>query len=56
MKIFYNYGHNCPSKKAIRVFITAINNNNDGLISLTHQCVCKNKNSELTIEFLNTKD
>ena len=56
MKIFYNYGHNCPSKKAIKVFITAINNNNDGLISLTHQCVCKNKNSELTIEFLNTKD
>ena len=56
MKIFYNYGHNCPSKKAIRVFITAINNNNDGLISLTHQCVCKNTNSELTIEFLNTKD
>jgi tRNA(Ile)-lysidine synthetase-like protein len=53
MKIFYNYGHNCPSKKAIQVFRTAINSNNNGFISLTHQSVCKNNNYELTIEFLN---
>jgi len=55
MKLFYNYGHNCPSKKAIQVFITAINLNNNGLISLTHDSVCKNKNYELTIEFLKLK-
>jgi hypothetical protein len=55
MKLFYNYGHNCPSKKAIQVFITAINLNNNGLISLTHDSVCKNKNDELTIEFLKLK-
>jgi tRNA(Ile)-lysidine synthetase-like protein len=55
MKIFYNYGHNCPSKKAIQVFMTAINSNNNGFISLTYQSVCKNKNYELTIEFLNNK-
>ena len=55
MKIFYNYGYNCPSKKAIHVFMAAINYKNDGFISLTHECVCKSKNYELTIKFLNNK-
>jgi len=53
MKLFYKYGHNCPSKKAIQVFMRAVNYKNNGLISLTHECVCKSKNYELTIEFLN---
>jgi tRNA(Ile)-lysidine synthetase-like protein len=52
MKLFYNYGHNCPSKKAVQVFIQAINYKNNGFISLTHNCVCKSNNYELTIEFL----
>lgn len=51
MKLFYNYGHNCPSKKAVQVFIQAINYKNNGFISLTHNCVCKSNNYELTIEF-----
>ena len=55
MKLFYKYEHNCPSKKAVQVFMTAINSKNNGLISLTHECVCKTKNYELTIEFLKNK-
>lgn len=52
MKLFYNFGHNCPSKKAVQVFMTAIKSKNNGFISLTHESVCKSKNHELTIEFL----
>jgi tRNA(Ile)-lysidine synthetase-like protein len=55
MKLFYNYGNNCPSKKAVQVFISAIKSKNNGYISLTHDSVCKSKNYELTIEFLKIK-
>lgn len=52
MKLFYNYGKHCPSKRAVQVFIAAIKSKNNGYISLTHDSVCKSKNYELTIEFL----
>ena len=52
MKLFYNYGHNCPSKKAVQVFMSSINYKNNGLISLTHDCICKSKDYEIVIEFL----
>lgn len=52
MKLFYNYRHNCPSKRAVQVFMSSIKSKNNGLISLTHDCVCKSKNYEISIEFL----
>ena len=58
MKLFYRYNYNCPSRKAIQVFMNAIKTQNCGLISLSDNCVCKNKNYEITINFnlnLNTK-
>lgn len=52
MKLFYNYGKHCPSKRAVQVFMSSIKSKNNGLISLTHDCVCKSKNYEIAIEFL----
>ena len=56
MKLFYRYNYNCPSRKAIQVFMNAIKTQNCGLISLSDNCECKNKNYEITINFnLNAK-
>lgn len=51
MKLFYRYGKNCPSRKAIDVFMRSIKIKNVGYISLSDSCVCRNKNYEITIEF-----
>ena len=51
MKLFYRYNYNCPSRKAIQVFMNAIKTQNCGLISLSDNCTCKNKNYEITINF-----
>jgi tRNA(Ile)-lysidine synthetase-like protein len=51
MKLFYRYNYNCPSRKAIQVFMNAIKTQNCGLISLSDNCICKNKNYEITINF-----
>jgi tRNA(Ile)-lysidine synthetase-like protein len=51
MKLFYNFNHNCPSRKAIQVFMNAIKTKNNGFISLSDNCVCKNNNFEITIIF-----
>ena len=52
MKLFYRYNYNCPSRKAIQVFMNAIKTQNCGLISLSDNCTCKNKNYEITINFI----
>jgi tRNA(Ile)-lysidine synthetase-like protein len=51
MKIFYKYGKNCPSRKAINVFIKLIQTKNVAFISLSDSCICRNKNYEITIDF-----
>jgi tRNA(Ile)-lysidine synthetase-like protein len=51
MKLFYHYDYNCPSRKAILVFMNAIKTKNSGFISLSDNCVCKNNNYEITINF-----
>jgi tRNA(Ile)-lysidine synthetase-like protein len=51
MKLFYRYDYNCPSRKAILVFMNAIKTKNSGFISLSDNCVCKNNNYEITINF-----
>lgn len=51
MKIFYKYGKNCPSRRAIQVFINTIQTVNVSYISLSDYCKCRNKNDEITIEF-----
>ena len=51
MKLFYRYGKNCPSRKAIEVYMRSIKTKNVGYISLSDSCVCRNKNFEITIEF-----
>jgi tRNA(Ile)-lysidine synthetase-like protein len=51
MKLFYCYNYNCPSRKAILVFMNAIKTKNSGFISLSDNCVCKNNNYEITINF-----
>jgi len=51
MKLFYHYNYNCPSRKAILVFMNAIKTKNSGFISLSDNCVCKNNNYEITINF-----
>ena len=51
MKLFYHYGKNCPSRKAINVFMQSIQTKNVGYISLSDSCVCRNKNYEITINF-----
>jgi tRNA(Ile)-lysidine synthetase-like protein len=53
MKLFYHYDYNCPSRKAILVFMNAIKTKNSGFISLSDNCVCKNNNYEITINFIN---
>jgi tRNA(Ile)-lysidine synthetase-like protein len=52
MKLFYHYGKNCPSRKAINVFIGTIQIKKVGYISLSDSCTCRNKNYEITINFL----
>ena len=52
MKLFYHYGKNCPSRKAINVFIGTIQLKKVGYISLSDSCECRNKNYEITINFL----
>lgn len=51
MKLFYRYGKNCPSRKAIEVYMRSIKTKNVGYISLSDSCLCRNKNYEITIEF-----
>lgn len=51
MKIFYKYNKNCPSRKAINVFMNSISNINVCFISLSDCCVCYNKNYHILIEF-----
>lgn len=52
MKIFYFYDKNCPSRKAINVFMNAINSdNNNCFISLSDTCLCKKENYNISIEF-----
>lgn len=53
MKIFYKYGKNCPSRKAIKVFMNSIKEKNVGFISLSQSCICRNKNYEVMINFEN---
>ena len=50
-KIFFHFGKNTPSRKAIQVFMNAINTKNVCYISLSNSCVCRNKNNNITIEF-----
>lgn len=49
--IFFHYGKACPSRKAIQVFMNAIQTKNVSYISLSNSCVCRNKNNNITIEF-----
>ena len=49
--IFFHYGKNCPSRKAIQVFMNNIQIKNVSYISLSNSCVCRNKNNNITIEF-----
>ena len=51
MKLFYKFNYNCPSRKAILVFMNAIKMKNNGFISLSDNCVCKNNNYTITINF-----
>ena len=53
MKLFYRYNYNCPSRKAIQVFMNSIKTKNSGFISLSDNCVCKTYNYEITIIFNN---
>ena len=53
MKLFYRYNYNCPSRKAIQVFMNSIKTKNSGFISLSDNCVCKTDNYEITIIFNN---
>lgn len=50
-KIFFHFGKSSPSRKAIQVFMNAINTKNVSYISLSNSCVCRNKNNNITIEF-----
>ena len=51
MKIFYKYGINCPSRKAINVFINSIKQKKKLYISLSNHCICKYNNNNIIIEF-----
>lgn len=51
MKVFYRYNYNCPSRKAILVFMNSIKTKNVCAITLSDKCLCKNKNNIITIEF-----
>ena len=51
MKIFYRYNKNCPSRKAINVFINSISFKNICYISLSDCCICYNKNFNISIRF-----
>ena len=51
MKVFYRYNKNCPSRKAIQVFMNSIKTKNVCAITLSDKCLCKNKNNIITIEF-----
>tara|TARA_A100001035_G_scaffold87077_2_gene67686 strand:+ start:31592 stop:32716 length:1125 start_codon:yes stop_codon:yes gene_type:complete len=55
MNIFNCYGYNSPSKKAIMLFINIINksnkNNTVSNISISNNCKCSIKNSNIKIEF-----
>ena len=50
-KIFFHFGKSSPSRKAIQVFMNAINTKNVSYISLSNSCVCRNKNNNINIEF-----
>lgn len=51
MKIFYRYNKNCPSRKSIQVFMNSIKSKNVSTITLSNNCVCKNINNSIIIEF-----
>jgi tRNA(Ile)-lysidine synthetase-like protein len=51
MKIFYNFGKNCPSRKGIQTFMNSIKTKNVCYISLSNNCNCRNKNFEIKIIF-----
>ena len=51
MKVFYFYNKNCPSRKSIQVFMNSIKTKNVSTITLSDNCLCKNKNNVITMEF-----
>ena len=54
MDLFNKFGHNAPSRRAIRNFINIINNQDTNYISLSNNCKCTRKNNIITIQFKNT--
>ena len=54
MDLFNKFGHNAPSRRAIRNFINIINNDDTNYISLSNNCKCIRKNNIITIQFKNT--
>ena len=50
-KIFYKYGQPSPSKKSVITFINNIKTKNVSYISISNNCVCRNKNYEITLTF-----
>jgi tRNA(Ile)-lysidine synthetase-like protein len=54
MDLFNKFGHNAPSRRAIRNFINIINNEDTNYISLSNNCKCTRKNNIITIQFKNT--
>jgi tRNA(Ile)-lysidine synthetase-like protein len=50
MKIFYYYGINCPSRKAIKTFMSSIPT--IGNASISNKCCCYIKNTDVRIVFL----
>lgn len=53
MDLFNKFGHNAPSRRAIRNFINIINNEDTNYISLSNNCKCTLKNNIITIQFKN---
>ena len=51
MKIFNYYGKGYPSKKGIQTFMNLVPS--IGTASISHSCICKIKNYNVTIEFKN---
>lgn len=51
MKIFYHYGKNIPSHKAVKCFMDCIKTKNVCYISLSNECTCRNINYKIKIVF-----